>query len=116
MRKKNKHKPTHKNHQISIYEALQTCAWCQKKLDHQEECYEMGAKTVKGYDLSKKAGTCIHIALVGSQRIVPAIVPVPGSEAARKSDIGFVLCSMECGVELKRALSRESEIIDTFNN
>ncbi len=100
----------------NLHEVLNSCAWCQKKIHLEDECYEVGARVVQGYDLSKKQGSTINIALVRSQRVVSAIVPMTGSQAARNSDISFMLCSMECGLALKEALNKENAIIDRVNN
>ena len=99
---------------ISTYEivededAIDTCAWCNKRIAKNSEVFSLGAKARKGTDLKRYRGSSIRLQLRHVDKIVPAMVPTPGSEARKAgNDVLFMLCSEQCAKQLKKALLKE---------
>ena len=88
--------------------ALHTCAWCTKRIAPDTEVFSLGAKAQKGISLNRYKGSTIRLKLRHIDKIVPAIIPTPGSPAKKTgNDVLFMLCSEHCAQQLKRALLKE---------
>ncbi len=84
---------------------MNTCAWCNKQIGEDEECYGMGAKARAGMDLREAEGTIVDIWVESAERSVPAIVVVSGSDAKKDGhDMIFMTCGRGCAEELRNAL------------
>jgi hypothetical protein len=83
------------------------------------EVFGAGVKFRPGVDLSQYAGHCINITLVSDERPIYMLVTLVGSEAKQDGNDGMLLlCSEECGNELKSVLDKEiasGKIFESFN-
>jgi hypothetical protein len=70
---------------ISTYEiveaegAVDTCAWCNRRIEKNSEVFSIGAKARKGTDLERHWGPIIRLQLRHVDKIVPTTVPTPGA-------------------------------------
>ena len=100
---------------VSDEEALGQCAWCEKPIDDDREVFGFGAKIRPGADLSEYEGEAIELRLVTNDRTLPMMVTSEDSEAKRDgNDVMFLVCSEECGKEMKAALEEEKSLGDIF--
>ncbi|MDY0406520.1 hypothetical protein P5G51_015145 [Virgibacillus sp. 179-BFC.A HS] len=84
------------------------CAWCNKKIGENEPLSAIDVKFRNGLDFSDQEGEIIPVYLSEIDRNVPMIVTTSDSEAKRYGQDGlFVVCSNECGMNLKAVLARE---------
>lgn len=98
-----------KNPKLS--KVLKICTWCGKSIPKNEEIFSLGAKSKPGVDLSKYEGKVIPIKIISLNKTIFAIVPMDDSDSKREgNDFMFVLCSRECGYELKDVLEEEKSL------
>jgi 3-hydroxyisobutyrate dehydrogenase-like beta-hydroxyacid dehydrogenase len=89
-------------------EALGTCAWCQGKIQEFEDVIDLGAKLKADIDLSEYESHCIELDLASVNKSIYMLVTASDSEAKKKGDDGmFLLCSEDCGKNLKDVLDQE---------
>ncbi len=89
-------------------DALHTCAWCNKRIAPNSEVFSLGAKARKGSDLKRYRGSSIRLPLKHVDKVVPAMLAAPGSQAKKAgNDILFMLCGEQCAKQLRKALLKE---------
>jgi hypothetical protein len=89
-------------------EALDKCAWCQGKIQEDEDVYDVSVKLKPDVDLSEFTSHCIQLDLVSEAKSVYMLVTAQDSEARKKGDDGmFLLCSESCSTSLKALLENE---------
>ena len=100
-------------------EALGQCAWCANKINDYMEVFGFGVKFKSNVDLSEYESHCIQIDLVSEEKPVYMMVTVKGSDAKNDGNDGmFLVCSEDCGIELKKVLEKEislGKLFDTVN-
>jgi len=93
-----------------IKQVLKTCSWCGAKIDNGNEIFALGCKKNPEIDISKYEGKIMPVKIDTLNKIIWAIVPKANSDARREGkDLIFVLCSEECGDQLKETLQQEIE-------
>jgi hypothetical protein len=103
-------------HRISAEEALGKCAWCGKRIADDLEVYGFGARIRPDIDLSEHEGEAIELTLLTKDRSVPMMVTSEASEAKRDgNDLMFMVCSEQCGKEMKAALEEEKALGDMLD-
>jgi hypothetical protein len=93
-----------------------TCAWCAGIVSDHQRVYgtgvNIGDKVRKG--LKPFYGTRILFPMTVLGRSLPVAIAEPGSDTHRRGhDILFMTCSSNCSTQLKRALEREKETLDS---
>lgn len=97
-------------------DALGNCALCSGRIYEDEEVFAIGAKFKSGVDLSEYAGHCIEISLASDEKTMNMMVTGEGSEAKLQNKDGmFLVCSEECGTQLKGVLKKEVSSGDMFD-
>ncbi len=88
-----------------------SCAWCGKEIPDDVPRFAIGAKARDRKWLKGREGTMIEVALVLAGKTVSAGVAGRGSQARREGhDLGFMVCSRECGADLRAALQKEARL------
>ena len=96
-----------------IKEVMTTCCWCGKRIGKNQEVLALGCKKRPGIDISKYEGATMPVTIATIGETIWAIVPIAESDARRDGkDFMFILCSDECGIELKETLGEEKEMGD----
>ncbi len=102
-------------HQVPIEEAMGKCSWCGKEIPDDSPVFGFGGKKRPGVDVSEFEGLAIRISLVTHDRSVVATVTTADSEARQDGyAFMFMVCSEECGSEMKAALEDEVALGDTL--
>lgn len=97
-------------------ELINTCAWCLRRIAHDEEHFGFGAKANPSIDLSEKEGQFIRLELALQDKTLPALVPSRTSQARKDSyDLIFITCSAECAQKLKDALELERDVFKDYS-
>jgi hypothetical protein len=98
-------------------EALGRCAWCESHINDTMEVFGLGAKLKPDIDLSEYESHCIEIDLVSKEKSVYTMVTAQGSEARNDGkDCMFLVCSEECGKNLKNILEKEISLGKMFKD
>jgi hypothetical protein len=90
---------------------LSTCCWCGKRIGRENEVFSLGCRKQAGIDISKYERDIMPLTILSQSKTLWSVVP-PADSDARKGgeDFLFVLCSVECGKELKEALRKDIDI------
>jgi hypothetical protein len=84
------------------------CGWCGKHVGEDDPVVAVGARVLKGIDLSLVAGKVIELTFEMSGKTVLAGVAGFESEAkAEGKDVIFMTCSDECGLQIQKAFAEE---------
>ena len=95
--------------------ALSSCAWCEGHIHDEMEVFGFGAKLRPDIDLSAYEGHCIEVGLVSNEKSVYTMITAEGSEARNDGkDCMFLVCSEECGQNLKSVLEKEISLGKMF--
>jgi len=98
-----------KNPKLS--KVLRICSWCGKSIPKNKEIFNLGIKSKPEVDLSKYEGKVMPIKIISLNKTIFAIVPMDDSDSKRGgNDVLFVVCSRECGYELKTVLEEEKSL------
>ncbi len=93
------------------------CCWCGRPIPNETEFFGLGGRAHAGIDLSAYEGAALEIVSQTSGRKFFAIVPSSDSDARKDGDdLMFVVCSRECGSELKSALNHEIALGDVLGD
>ena len=102
-----------KRKEPKIKQVLKTYSWCGVKIDNGSEIFALGCKKNPEIDISKYEGKIMPVAIAPLNKTIWALVPTEDSDARREGkDLMFVLCSQECGNQLKETLQQEKELGD----
>jgi len=97
-------------------ELLNTCAWCLRRIEQDEEHFGFGARANPSINLSEKEGQFIRLELALQDKILPALVPSRSSQAHKDGyDLIFITCSVECAQDLKDALELERDVFKDYS-
>lgn len=95
---------------------MHTCAWCNRRIEPDEEAFGFGAKASSQTDLRGKEGEFISLDLALAQKTVVAMVVPEGSPAKEAGyDLMFVTCSQACAEDLKQALELEMDVFEDYS-
>lgn len=98
-------------------EALARCAWCNQRIQEDQEVFAFGASLRPGIELSEYQSHCIEIGMISKEKPVYALVTVDESDAKKDGkDLMFMTCSEPCGLKLKEALEKEVSIGDLLGH
>ncbi len=101
--------------QVTPEEAMGKCSWCGKVIPDDTPVFAFGGRKRPGADVSEFEGGAIRISLVTHDRSVVATVTTADSEARQDGyAFMFMVCSEECGSEMKEALEDEVALGDTL--
>jgi len=96
-------------------EALSQCAACSGNINEMTEVFGLGVKLKPNVDLSEFESHCIEIDLVSEEKSVYMMVTAQGSEAKDDGKDGmFLVCSENCGKQLKQVLEKETSLGKMF--
>ena len=96
-------------------EAIGSCSWCGKPIPDDTPVFGLGGKKRPGVYLSEFAGEAIRISLATQDKEIICIVPAADSEARRHGyDFMFMVCSENCGSEMKAVLEDEVSLGNTL--
>jgi len=99
------------------YDVVHECSWCGSSIGDDDELFGIGAKVRPGIDISEYTGRALPFEILIDARKLYAFVPLPGSEAKKHGhDLYFVVCSRQCGKELKARLKEETKLGDMIEN
>ena len=100
---------------IEPEEVLSMCAWCNKDIGEGQEVFGMGGKLRPNVDVSKYKGKVMPITLTCVEKTVCVIVTTDDSDAKRDGkDVMFMICSEQCGYDLKEALNEDKSLGDSL--
>ncbi len=89
-------------------EVARECCWCGKRIGVESPLYAIGSRIKPGVDISEYEGGAMPIEMATQKKQIFAVVPSADSEAKRSGrDLMFVVCSKQCGNDLKRFLLSE---------
>ena len=90
-------------------ERLQSeCGWCGESIGEEQPVFAIGGKARPEVDLSLVQGKVVEIALLSPAKKVLAGVAAFDSDAKKAgNDLVFMVCSEECGRQLKSAVASE---------
>lgn len=92
---------------------MHTCAWCESRIEPDEEVFGFGAKVGPTVVIEDKQGEFVSLELSLIRKTVFAVIPLEGSPARQAGyDLLFVTCSVGCAEELKAALDLEKHVFD----
>jgi len=101
--------------QVPPEEAMGKCSWCGKAIPDDTPVFGFGGKKRPGADVSEFEGGAIRIFLITQDRSVVATVTAADSEARQDGyEFMFMVCSEECGFEMKAALEDEAALGDAL--
>jgi len=84
------------------------CALCEKKMRSGAEVYGLGVKLKEGLEYPGAVGRTMAVHLPVQGREIECMVTADGSQARLEGwDLIFMVCSEDCGVELKSLLETE---------
>jgi len=93
---------------IPDQDALTKCTWCKNYLTDEADAFGIGAKLIPDVDLADYETHCIEIVLGEEENAVYMLVTPEGSEAKNDGHDGmFLVCSKQCGNDLKAAMKEE---------
>ena len=102
-------------YQVPSEEAAGKCSWCGKATPADPAVFGFGGKARPGVDLLEFEGGALRITLATQDKSVIAIVPGADSDARRDGyDFMFMVCSEECGQDMKAALDEEISLGNTL--
>jgi hypothetical protein len=89
------------------------CAYCDKKLRSDVEVYGLGVKLKEGLEYPDGVGRMTAVDLPLQGRSFKCMVTADDSRARMEGwDLIFMVCSEECGRELKKILVEEKGLFD----
>jgi hypothetical protein len=101
--------------QVPAEEVIGKCSWCGKEIPDDTPVFAFGGKKRLGADVSEFEGGAIRIFLVTQERSVVATVTTADSEARQDGyEFMFMVCSEECGSEMKAVLEDEVALGDAL--
>lgn len=89
------------------------CANCEKEMRSGEEVYGLGVRLKAGMEYPEGIGrrTAVHLPVRG--RMLECMATADGSRARAEGwDLIFMVCSEECGAELKALLESEESLFE----
>ena len=96
---------------------LSTCCWCSKRIGSENEVFSLGCRKQAGIDISKYEGDIMPMITLNQRKTLWTIVSPADSDARKEgNDFLFVLCSVECGKELKEALQTDIDFGDIIRS
>jgi hypothetical protein len=96
---------------------LSTCCWCGKRIGSENEVFSLGCRKQAGIDISKYEEDIMPLTILSKSKTLWTVVPPADSDARKEGeDFVFVLCSVECGKELKEALQTDIDIGDIIRS
>ena len=102
---------------VSKQQAISECAWCGESIPLEAPVFGFGGKVRPGVDLTEFEGNPISMSLATQDRSVVAIIPTADSQARLEGyDFIFMVCSQECGFEMRAALETEVALGDALLN
>jgi hypothetical protein len=98
-------------------EVTQTCCWCGRHIGDDSPLYAIGVKVKPGVDISEYEGGVMAIQMTTQPMQMYAVVTGADSQAKSEGkDLMFVLCSEECGEDLKNFLNSEILMGEMFES
>ena len=90
------------------YSYKNICAWCEKLIKDDQECFAVPGRAKKDIDIKGYEGQFVELSLIVSNKIIPVFI-VPQNSDAKKSGYDFVCmaCSEKCADSLKITLQNE---------
>ena len=89
------------------------CANCEKKMRSGAEVYGLGVKLKAGLEYPGAVGRTMTVHLPVGGREIECMVTADGSQARLEGwDLIFMVCSEDCGAELKVLLENEEGLFE----